>query len=619
MAGRIPDSFLDELVARSDIVEVIGARVQLKKGGREYKACCPFHSEKSPSFWVSPDKQFYHCFGCGAHGTVIGFLMQYEKMDFVDAVADLAQRAGLELPREAQATRDPGTADLHELMGKAARFFQQTLADNARAQKYVETRGIDAKTSADFALGYAPDAWEALLTRFGTHEEERRRLSQVGLIIERAPGNERRAGYYDRFRDRLMFPIRDSRGRVIGFGGRVIDQGEPKYLNSPETPLFHKGRELYGLYEARQARTDFKRLLIVEGYMDVVRLHQAGIRYAVATLGTATTQEHLNKIFKMTSEVVFCFDGDRAGRQAAQRAMENSLEQAFDGREFKFMFLPDGHDPDTLVAEEGAEGFEERLKTALPLSDYLVQHLSSEVDLNHDEGRARLKALAAPLFARLPEGIYRELLADRLAARVSMPAAVLKSSFAAADAARAARSRPGGRESGAGGTGAEPSSRQHSRTGGGGGRAAAGRASAGRGNMLTQAITLVLHHPGAARGIATTALAGLDRPGVPVLRELLETASAMESPSTAMLLERWRNRAEYGRLSALAISAPLVAEAHGAAKELQMAVEKLIDEYGPGRRMDELLRKAEELGLNYDEKAELSLLLQAKGRPRVPN
>ncbi len=611
MAGRIPDSFLDELVARSDIVEVIGARVQLKKGGREYKACCPFHNEKSPSFWVSPDKQFYHCFGCGAHGTVIGFLMQYEKMDFVDAVADLAQRAGLELPREAQASHDPGTADLHELMGKAARFFQQNLSDNARARQYAETRGIDAKTAADFALGYAPDAWDALLTRLGAHEDERRRLSLVGLIIERTPGNERGAGHYDRFRDRLMFPIRDSRGRVIGFGGRVIDQGEPKYLNSPETPLFHKGRELYGLYEARQARTDFKRLLIVEGYMDVVRLHQAGIRYAVATLGTATTQEHLNKIFKMTSEVVFCFDGDRAGRQAARRAMENSLELAHDGREFKFMFLPEGHDPDTLVAQEGAPAFEERLKTALPLSDYLVQQLSAEVDLSHEEGRARLKALAAPLFARMPEGIYRELLADRLAARVSMPAAALKSSFAAADAARAARGRLGARE----GEGrAEPSSRPRGPMGG-----ASGRASAGRGNMLTQAITLVLHHPAAARGVPTEALGGLDRPGVPVLRELLEAAAAMGAPSTAMLLERWRDRPEYGRLSALAIAPALVADAQGAAKELQMAVEKLIDEYGPGRRMDELLRKAEELGLNYDEKAELSQLLQAKGRPKGPN
>ena len=611
MAGRIPDSFLDELIARSDIVEVIGARVQLKKGGREYKACCPFHSEKSPSFWVSPDKQFYHCFGCGAHGTVIGFLMQYEKMEFLDAVADLAQRAGLELPREAQATRDPGTADLHELMGKAARFFQQNLADNARAGRYAESRGINAKISAGFALGYAPDAWDALLTRFGTNEHERRQLSEAGLIIERTPANERGAGFYDRFRDRLMFPIRDSRGRVIGFGGRVIDQGEPKYLNSPETPLFHKGRELYGLYEARQARTDFKRLLVVEGYMDVVRLHQAGIRNAVATLGTATTQEHLNKIFKMTSEVVFCFDGDRAGRQAARRAMENSLELAHDGREFKFMFLPDGHDPDTLVGEEGAEAFEERLKGALPLSDYLVQQLSSDVDLSHEEGRARLKALAAPLFARMPVGIYRELLAERLAARVSMPAAALKSAFAAADAAEVARRRPGARE---GRAGAEPSTIKRGQISNGG-----GRLSVGRGNLLTQAITLVLHHPAAARGIPTDVLGGLQRPGVSVLRELLDTAAAMDSPSTAMLLERWRTRTEYRRLSALAISAPMVADTQGAATELQMAVEKMIEEYGPGRRMDELLRKAEVLGLNCDEKTELSVLLKAKGRSRAPN
>jgi len=301
--------------------------------------------------------------------------------------------------------------------------------------------------------------------------------------------------------------------------------------------------------------------------------------------------------------------------------MENSLEQAFDGREFKFMFLPDGHDPDTLVAEEGAAGFEERLKSALPLSDYLVQQLSAEVDLNHEEGRARLKALAAPLFARMPEGIYRELLADRLAARVSMPAAALKSSFAAADAARAGRGK-GTRESGT--DKVEPSLRQRSHSVGGAGRtstgrSSTGRASAGRGNMLTQAITLVLHHPSAAHGVATEALGSLDRPGIPVLRELLETAASMEAPSTAILLERWRNRPEYARLSALAISAPLVADSQGAAKELQMAVEKLIDAYGPGRRMDELLRKAQELGLNYDEKAELSLLLQAKGRPRAPH
>jgi DNA primase len=443
-------------------------------------------------------------------------------------------------------------------------------------------------------LGYAPDAWEALLKRFGAQEEDRRRLLQVGLVLERS--GERTSGFYDRFRDRLMFPIRDSRGRVIGFGGRVIDQGEPKYMNSPETPLFHKGRELYGLYEARQARGDFKRLLIVEGYMDVVRLHQAGITYAVATLGTATTQEHLNKIFRMTSEVVFCFDGDRAGRQAAWRALENALPLARDGRELKFMFLPEGHDPDTLVAEEGPEAFENRMKEALPLSEYLVQQLIADVDLDHIDGRAKLKALAGPLFARMPEGIYREMLADRLASRVSMPANKLKEFFAAGEPKRAA------------GHASELRVRQR------------GRMSVGRGNLLTQAITLVLHHPAAAGAIEDPDLLGsIDKTGVSVLKELLEQAATSSSPSTAMLLERWRDRAEYERLTELATLDPLVPDTASAAKELKMAVEKLLEEYGPGRRMDELLKKAEELGLNYEEKAELSSLLKSKGRSRAPS
>ncbi len=594
MAGRIPDSFLDELVARSDIVDIVGARVPLKKGGREYKACCPFHNEKSPSFSVSPDKQFYHCFGCGAHGTVIGFLMQYEKMDFIDAVADLAQRAGLELPREAQAPRDPASADLHDVLALASRFFEQNLADNARAKGYLEGRGIDSTIRSTFALGYAPDSWSAVLNRFGGQDDDRRRLLQVGLVKERSAEAERTAGFYDHFRDRLMFPIRDSRGRVIGFGGRIIGEGAPKYLNSPETPLFHKGRELYGLYEARQARKDFKRLLIVEGYMDVVRLHQAGITYAVATLGTATTQEHLAKVFKLTSEVVFCFDGDRAGRQAAWRAMESSLPLALDGREFKFMFLPEGHDPDTLVAAEGSEGIEARLRSALPLSEYLVQQLVVDVDLTHPGGRATLKALVAPLFARMPEGVYRDLLAEQVAARVSMPVKALKEAFSPtqrATATPAAEPRPGPR----------------------------GRLSHGRGNLLTQAITLVVQHPAAAAMVgAPAALGEVTAPGVTVLKELLEQAAAMAQPNTAMLLERWRDRVEYGRLNELAMAQSMVAEAQGAAKELQMAVEKLIEAYGPGRRMDELLRKAESLGLNYDEKTELSLLLKAKGRPRAP-
>ena len=600
--GRIPQPFIDEIVARSDIVELIGARVPLKKSGREFKGCCPFHSEKSPSFYVSPDKQFYHCFGCGAHGTVIGFLIDYEKLGFVDAVADLAQRAGLELPREAQEPRDSGSADLHELMLQAARFFEQNLADNPRGRDYLQARGIDAPTTAKFALGYAPDSWNALLNRYGGQEDERRRLQQTGLIIERdTRGGERSAGFYDRFRDRLMFPIRDSRGRVIAFGGRIIDQGEPKYLNSPETPLFHKGRELYGLYEVRQAHADFKRLIIVEGYMDVVRLHQAGVTYAVATLGTATTQEHLNKLLKLTSELVFCFDGDRAGLKAAWRALENALPLARDGRELKFMFLPEGQDPDSLVAAEGKEGFEARLKASLPLSEYLIRELLLQVDLTHLDGRAKLKALAQPLFARLPEGVYRELLADRLATEIRMPAAKLKELLLSGDG-----NAPAERQASRGQPTRRPEPRGRPR----------GRMSVGRGNLLTQAILLVLHHPLAARAVKDLErLTAVDKAGVDVLKELLVQSLSTASPSTAMLLERWRDRSEYGRLTELAMFEPLVADATIAAQELQMAVDKLIAEYGPGRRMDELLKKAEEVGLNYEEKDELSTLLRSKGRP----
>ena len=608
MTGRIPQPFIDEVVARSDIVEIIGARVPLKKSGREYKACCPFHNEKSPSFWVSPEKQFYHCFGCGAHGTAVGFLMQYEKLGFLDAIADLAQRAGLELPREAQAPQEPGGIDLYQVMAGASRFFEQNAKDSERAQAYLGKRAIDAATCAKFALGFAPDSWNALLNRFGATDEERRRLLQAGLIIERDARAGQSTGFYDRFRDRLMFPIRDARGRVLGFGGRIIDQGEPKYLNSPETPLFHKGRELYGIYEARQARSDFKRLLIVEGYMDVVRLHQSGVTYAVATLGTATTQEHLNKIFRLTSELVFCFDGDRAGLQAAWRALENALPFARDGRELKFMFLPEGHDPDTLIAAQGAEGFEEHLKRAVPLSEYLVRQLTEQVDLENIDGRAKLAALAAPLFKRLPDGVYRELLLDRLAAQIRMPAAKLKEHLEAA-----------GRESSpAGAAGRGPAaqrgpsaSREQARTEPTAPKRS--RMSAGRGSLLSQAIALVLHHPAAARSVSGwTELAQCDLPGINVLTELLEQAAGMEQPSTAMLLERWRDRPEYGRLSELAAAAGMVDTAGGAAQELQMAVQKLTASVGPGRRVNELLRKAQEMGLNYDEKAELSSLLKAK-------
>src|SRR5688572_27257303 len=421
MSGRIPRAFIDDLIARADLVEIIGARVPLKRAGREYKANCPFHNEKTPSFWVNPVKQFYYCFGCSAHGTALDFLVNYDRLSFVEAVEDLAQRLGVEVPREAgSAPSAPAVSeDLYALMGRVANFFAEQLTLHEHARSYAAKRGLDASTIAKFSIGYAPDAWSEVLKRFGASEASRQKLLETGLIIAREQGD----GHYDRFRDRLMFPIRDARGRTIAFGGRVLDKGEPKYLNSPETALFHKGRELYGLYETRQNRAPLTRLLVVEGYMDVVRLHQSGIGYAVATLGTSTTPEHLKRVFRLVREVIFCFDGDRAGRAAAWRALQNALPEAEAGRELKFLFLPDGEDPDSLVGREGQAAFEARFTAALPLSEYLVAHLAEAIDISHADGKARFVAEAKPLLARVPAGAYRELLLDRLAEAIGVSAA----------------------------------------------------------------------------------------------------------------------------------------------------------------------------------------------------
>ena len=423
MPGRIPQHFIDELVARADIVELIGSRVPLKKSGKEFKACCPFHGEKTPSFHVVPDKQFYHCFGCGVHGTALGFLMEHDHLSFVEAVEDLAARVGLEVPREEQpgARQPPPTDALFALLDKTAELYGRELMNSERARDYFKARGLTGDTAARFSPRLRAGC---LGLRAEAARPRRSRAAEVAAgrpgDRARAQGRRESAGYYDRFRDRVMFPIRDARGRTIGFGGRVLDKGEPKYLNSPETELFHKGRELYGLYEARQASRTLTRLLIVEGYMDVVRLHQAGITYAVATLGTATTPEHLSRVFRICNELIFCFDGDRAGRAAAWRALENSLSQVREGRQLRFLFLPDGHDPDSLVGAEGREAFEARLAQALPLSEYFIAHLKSQVDMNTVDGRAQFGELARPLLERIPEGIYRELLGDEIANAVRL-------------------------------------------------------------------------------------------------------------------------------------------------------------------------------------------------------
>jgi DNA primase len=400
VAGRIPQSFIDDLVSRADIVEVIDSHVPLKKAGREHKACCPFHDEKTPSFTVSSEKQFYHCFGCGAHGTVLGFLMNYRHLEFVEAVEALAQRLGLDVPHEDDEGRPATapTAPLYELLARASSYYQRQLREHperARAVEYLKSRGLSGEIAAEFKLGYAPPGWDNLTRALGPGEAERNQLVRAGLSVERSE----RA--YDRFRDRVMFPILDRRGRTIGFGGRVLGDDTPKYLNSPEGAIFHKGRELYGAYQAISSSKTLQRVIVVEGYMDVVALAQHGVANAVATLGTSATSDHVEQLFRMVPDVVFCFDGDEAGRRAAWRALETALPRMRDGRQAFFMFLPEGEDPDSLVRSRGGEAFEKLAADAPSLGTFLFDRLVDQVDLGTIDGRSRMVELARPLLVKI--------------------------------------------------------------------------------------------------------------------------------------------------------------------------------------------------------------------------
>lgn len=423
MAGRIPREFIDDMIARTDIVELVDSRVRLKKAGRNYQACCPFHNEKSPSFTVSQDKQFYHCFGCGAHGNVISFLMEYDRLEFPEAIEELAQYHSIEVPREENSAPAPTakqkqqTQDDYELMEKVAKFFAQQLKQHPEKDKpinYLKNRGLSGDIVKSFGIGFAPPEWDSVLRTFGFNPEVTQQLLDLKLITEN--DNRRR---FDFFRARIMFPIRDKRGRVIGFGGRVLEDGGPKYLNSPETRIFHKGNELYGFYQAKQANRNLQRVMIVEGYMDVVALAQFGIDYAVASLGTATTAEHIQMLFRATTEVVCCFDGDRAGREAAWRALENALPYLKDGVQMKFLFLPDGEDPDTLVRQIGKDAFESKVQEeAMPLSRFFFENLLQKHHVSSAEGKAALKAQALPLIEQIQGENQRALLASDLSAHM---------------------------------------------------------------------------------------------------------------------------------------------------------------------------------------------------------
>jgi len=510
MTGRIPQDFINDLVDQADIVEIISSRIQLKKAGREYKACCPFHGEKTPSFTVSPEKGFYHCFGCGAHGTVVGFMMEHDRLEFVEAIEELASYYGKDVPRERggrEAAPKGGNAPLLELLQQAAECFEAELRTEQPAIEYLKGRGLEGQTAADFRIGFAPAGWDFILKRLGKTDTDRENLLQAGLVLRNEDNR-----VYDRFRSRVMFPIRDGRGRVIGFGGRVMDGSEPKYLNSPETPVFHKGRELYGLYEARQATRSPERLLVVEGYMDVVALANNGIRNAVATLGTATTPDHLKVLFRFTREVVFCFDGDKAGRKAAWRALQITLPELKEGRQVRFLFLEEGEDPDSVVKEGGASAFQQRLDKSLPLSEYLIQHLKQETDITSLDGQARLAELARPLLASIPEGVYRELLLERLASEVGLTAERLGTLLG-------------------GGTPALQSPRRRTET-------PAPAADAGPRTLIRRAVCLALQHPAdAAQATTPDALLELPNPGIALLTDLLQTAQDNPAIMPARLAE----------------------------------------------------------------------------------
>jgi DNA primase len=577
VAGRIPRQFIDDLLSRVDIVDVVDEYVPLKKGGKDHKACCPFHNEKTPSFTVSADKQFYHCFGCGAHGSAIGFLMEYAHMDFLEAVEDLAQRAGLEVPREqGDDERTQSLQPVYDILARANAYYQQQLrqhADAGRAADYLRGRGLSGEVAAAFGLGFAPPGWDNLLGEIGRNDADRALMARAGLLVDKGGG-----GYYDRFRDRITFPILDRRGRPVGFGARVLGDDTPKYLNSPETPVFHKGRELYGLYQARKAAGRPGRLIVVEGYMDVVALAQHGIRNTVATLGTAATEAHLEQLFRASEDVVFCFDGDEAGRRAAWRALETALPAMHDGRQAFFMFLPEGQDPDSLVRQQGAAAFESALASADSLGTFLFDHLAARVDLGTIDGRSRLAELSRPLLAKLPAGSFRELSRKRLAELTGLTAE--NSSTLIPGRGNATASKP-----------PSPPNKYKRQSP----------------SLVRRVITWLLHYPSLGTGVTATAdLRSLELPGVPLLLELIETLEGNPNLTTGALLERYRDH-ESGRHLAKLAAEEVTALDEGLEREFRDSLGKL-QQLAEDQRFAALARKGRQGHLSDAEKREFARL-----------
>lgn len=579
MAGRIPRSFIDDLISRYDIVDVIDSRVKLKKKGKNFGACCPFHNEKTPSFSVSQEKQFYHCFGCGAHGNVLDFVMEFDRLEFVEAIEELASQLGIEVPREndnGSAPSGPRAAEkrnLYDVMAHIAQFYQSQLRtdEGQLAIDYLKGRGLSGEIVKKFAIGYVPDQWDLVRNRYGRDEASQQALVDMGMLIENDNGRR-----YDRFRGRVMFPILDRRGRVIGFGGRVLGDGTPKYLNSPETPIFHKGRELYGLHQVLETHREPERILVVEGYMDVVALAQFGVDYAVASLGTSTTSEHIQTLFRQTSTVVCCYDGDRAGREAAWRAMEQALPYLLDGRELKFMFLPDGEDPDTYIRQYGKEEFEHQVSSAMSLIDFMFNSLTEQANMETKEGRSKLMTLAKPLIEKVAGEALREYLINKLGYSLGLPP----------DQIRLEIKRPQQEK---------PSLVQQNL----------------KRTPMRDVVALLIQNPIFVNQLEfdTQAFEGIEVAGLNLLLTIVEKCRTNPNISTGQLLESWRGSKNEALLARLASwELPLSKDEDSTLDVFLDAMDNVIGQCVQ-QQIEKLQAKSSTVGLSVEEKQELQSLL----------
>lgn len=565
----IPRNFINELLARTDIVEIIDARVSLRKKGANYTACCPFHNEKTPSFTVSQSKQFYHCFGCGVNGNAISFLMEFDRLSFVETVEYLAGQLSLEIPREikSQTTALTQKPDLYDVMEKVTQYYQKQLREHPEAIDYLKQRGLTGKIAKDFRIGYAPQAWDNLTRHISATAD----LLSNGLIIQKTQGNT----YYDRFRDRVIFPIRDRRGRVIAFGGRIIGTGDPKYMNSPETPIFHKGNELYGIYEALQAERNLTKVLVVEGYMDVVALAQQGIHNVVATLGTATTPDHIQRLFRLTQEIIFCFDGDRAGQAAAFKALETALPLLQDGNQIRFLILPQGEDPDTLIRKEGKEKFLLRIEASQSLADFLFFSASQSIDISTEAGKARFVKQLVPLINKLPANIFQQLLFDRLADIVRMDVAALKNI-----------------------TKTQPKSE----------KIIAQQKVNPRRSVLRMAIALLIQHPNLISSLPENiSFENFVLPSIGILKEIVDILKNSTDINTGTLLEYWRDRPESKTLNQLATLEITIPE--DAMENEFLGIIARLYELNRDQQIEILLQKSKVENLSMEEKKMLQLLI----------